>query len=185
MVLLGVCAAITLAVVFTFAVVGKATANGFAEFQHGVRALWPGRSPRFSLSRAAERAIAVTVLAAEAATAVALLLTLIAPGAARPAFAAAAALLTVFVAAQAATLARGEKNAPCACFGRSATPVGPVTLARDAALLAVALLGLLAPPPDGSAMEIVAALAGFVLGLLVVAVEDIVALFSPGFARRD
>jgi hypothetical protein len=149
--------------------------------------------------------VAVAVLAVESVTAAALLFAAIAAAlavpafaqvvgpAARAAFGVAAALLAVFVGAQVTVLARGGKDATCACFGRSATRVGPVTLTRDVILLGVAVLGLVAsaghmaagPAVEAvEAVDLVAALAGLVLGVLIVALEDIVALFAPIPSRQ-
>lgn len=53
-------------------------------------------------------------------------------------------MLAAFTAAVAVRLRRGERP-PCGCFGAaSAEPVGPATLARNAALGALALLGAVA-----------------------------------------
>ncbi len=53
---------------------------------------------------------------------------------------AAAALLVAFTALVVTRLVQGRR-VPCACFGRlSAAPIGPVTVARNVVLLALAVL---------------------------------------------
>jgi len=96
-------------------------------------------------------------------------------------FALAAGLLTVFAAAIAASLRRGNR-APCRCFGASSTPLGPGHIARNAVLVAVALVGLVAAARPGTASVaggVVAAFAGLVAGLVVTMYDDIAALWSP------
>jgi hypothetical protein len=76
---------------------------------------------------------------------------------------------------------RGERT-PCRCFGKSTTPLGPVHVVRNAFLVCVALLGVTGSLMSGTA-ELggiaVAAVAGLVLGGLIVVLDDIVDLFRP------
>jgi hypothetical protein len=97
-------------------------------------------------------------------------------------FAGAAVLLAAFTAGHAVAVARGNA-ARCACFGRTTSTVGPLSLVRTAALLAVALggLGLALAGPDrlDPSAALVAVPVGAVLGLLLMNLEDLVALFRP------
>ncbi|MFF5209760.1 MauE/DoxX family redox-associated membrane protein [Streptosporangium sp. NPDC000396] len=96
-------------------------------------------------------------------------------------FAVAAGLLTAFTVGIAMSLKRGNKE-PCACFGRSETPLGAGHVVRNLLLIAVTLLGLAASAAGGHAElgeAAIGALAGLVLGALVTAFDDIVALFRP------
>ncbi|HZG91357.1 MAG TPA: MauE/DoxX family redox-associated membrane protein [Pseudonocardia sp.] len=173
-----------LALVFGVAVAGKISPAGFGEFRLGVGRLWfgPGR-----LAPAARNLLALAVLGAEvlgtAALAVgAALAVLLHPQWLVPGFAVAAALLATFTTAHAVTLARG-RPVPCACFGRRETPVGPLTLFRTALLLVLAVAGL-APALTATgvadpAVALLAVPAGLALGLLLVSLEDLVALFRP------
>jgi thiol-disulfide isomerase/thioredoxin len=96
----------------------------------------------FGLPAALARPAAVLLPLAELAVAILLL----PAAAARAAAAAALGLLCVFTAAIAVQLARGRKP-DCRCFGElRSSPIGPRTLARNAAFAALAGLVLLHPP---------------------------------------
>ncbi len=115
---------LVLAAVFVVAAVAKTVDRAGAR-----RAL-----EQFGVPAAAVPAVALTLPALELAVAVALVPQATATGAAI----AAAVLLAAFTAAVALALARGTE-AECHCFGAvSANPVGPATLARNVALLALA-----------------------------------------------
>lgn len=176
--------ATALAVVLGVAVAGKLSRDGFAEFRLGVGRLWfgPGR-----LSPGARHVLAVLVLTAEVVVTAALaaggvLAVLDRTGAAASGFAGAGALFAVFTVAHAVTVA-GRQAVPCACFGRTETVVGPLTLARTAALLALAVAGLVLAPtgadPAPTGGQLLGVPAGAVLGLLLIGLEDIAALFRP------
>ncbi|MER7004831.1 MauE/DoxX family redox-associated membrane protein [Dactylosporangium sp. NPDC000555] len=83
---------------------------------------------------------------------------------------------------------RAGRRAPCACFGRTERPLGIRHVVRDLVLAAVALLGLVAAAaphtPANAGGLLVAGLAGALGGLLVILLDDIVALFAPGPSGR-
>jgi hypothetical protein len=173
-----------LALVFGVAVAGKVRPAGFGDLRRGVGELWFGPG---ALSRPARQVLAVALLTGEAAVLVALLggavATLVGqPRWSVPGFAGAAALLGAFTVAHAVALTRGSA-ARCACFGRTTTTVGPLSLLRTAVLLALALAGLALALAGSDPMDPTAALAavpaGMVLGLLLISLEDLVALFRP------
>lgn len=173
-----------LALVFGTAVAGKLSRAGFDEFRRGVGRLWFG--PR-RLSRTVQNLLATALLLAEVVVTAlvaggAVLALTAGPVWAAAGFAGATALLVAFTAAHAVTLARG-RSVPCACFGRTERIVGPLTLLRTASLLALAVAGLVlaltASAQVGPAVALLAVPAGAVLGLLLVNLEDLVALFRP------
>ena len=114
-------------------------------------------------------AVASTVVAAEAATVVLVLI----PATAGLGFTLALALLLAFTGGLTHALSRG-RHTSCRCFGASTAPVGPRHLVRNLALAVAAALGALAPgaalPLGGLAL---AALTGVVVAVLVVALDDI------------
>jgi len=130
----------------------------------------------------AEAAVAAAMVLAAAATA----LTLPSAVPLTPAFAAAATLLAAFAGAHALALARGVP-ATCACFGRAASRVGALGLARTGLLFGASVVGILAPPAGSGgtapALAALAVLAGCAVGLLLVNLEDVVALFWGAPAR--
>jgi uncharacterized membrane protein YphA (DoxX/SURF4 family) len=129
------------------------------------------------------RACAGVVVVAEAA--IVLLLAVPVAATALAGFGLAVAVLVAFGAAITLALRRGRR-APCRCFGRSTVPLGPHHVARNGVLAAVAVLGAVATAGAGPAHPgglAVAAVAGAVAGLLVTALDDIVALFRPTAAR--
>jgi len=99
-----------------------------------------------------------------------------------------AALLTAILAAGVAVIVHRGTKARCACFGASAggqaaRPLGKAHLARNLGLLIVMAAGLAAgavangrPAP---ASVIMAALAGAVAAVLLVRLDDLVAVFTP------
>ncbi|MET8911333.1 MauE/DoxX family redox-associated membrane protein [Micromonospora sp. NPDC004551] len=168
-------ARLLLALVFLTAVIGKLrTRAGFAGFvtsvvQFGVPRRWAGPVARLAV-------------AAEAA--VVLLLAL--PGTVPAGLLLAAGLLGVLTAAIARALRRGARPA-CRCFGAGDAPIGARHVARNLALVAAALLGLLAgtvggPAPGPGGLLLAAGLA-LPLAALVVRLDDLVALFAPSPPR--
>ncbi|EOD65073.1 MauE/DoxX family redox-associated membrane protein [Amycolatopsis vancoresmycina] len=118
--------------------------------------------------------VSVVVVAAEAGSAVLVAV----PATATAGFLLASALLLAFTVAIAASLRRG-RPAPCRCFGVSETPVGPRHLVRNSVLLALTLLGALAPGPlPPLAGAVVAFGAGVVVAVLVIAMDDIAVVFA-------
>jgi len=96
-------------------------------------------------------------------------------------FALAAGLLAAFGVAILISLSRGQR-APCRCFGRSTTPLGPRHVVRNGLLIILCVLGLAASLAGGSAPPAalgVAAVAGLVLGVLFTVLDDLVELFRP------
>lgn len=179
-------AAGALATVFAVAVVSKLRAGGIHEFERGVGRLWFGPRP---LGVTARRVLAIAVLAGETAVvasmsaAAAVALAGSVPAMVRWAFVASGALLVVFSAAQAVALARGRSGS-CACFGSSAT-LGPVGVARTVLLVAVAAVGAVTPQlgPAAVPLHLVAAFAGCGVGLVLVYLEDLAALWRPSVDR--
>jgi hypothetical protein len=163
-----------IAVVFLVSVATKlADLPAFVESVRGLRVL----------PAPLARAGAGAVVAAEAAIVLLLAVPVAATGVAG--FGVAVAALVAFGAAIALSLRRGRR-APCRCFGRSTTPLGWHHVVRNGALTAVALLGAVATAGAGPAHPgglAVAAAAGAVAGLLVTALDDIVALFRPAVTR--
>lgn len=160
-----VAARVLLGAVFAVSAASKARPADHRAFRRTVRDWTGGRVP------AAPAAAALVAL--EAAVPVLL--------AVRPAagLALAAALLAVFTAAIIVQLRRGSP-AGCRCFGSTGAPVSSLHVVRNAVLLAVAVAGLAASGSsrwDGS----IAAVGGLalLLGVLVVRMDDLVALFGP------
>jgi hypothetical protein len=118
--------------------------------------------------------LAVSVIAAEAAVPVLLSI----PPTMASGFGLSAALLAAFSLAIAIALRHGRR-VPCRCFGSSRTPLGASHLARNTILLILALAGGLATgghvPPAGVA---VAAVAGALAAIPVLALDDITYLFA-------
>jgi hypothetical protein len=174
-----------IATVFTVAVAGKLTKPGFVEFRGTIGRLWygPGR-----LSRAAQHAVAVQVVTLELVAVVGIvaggMLELVEPGGrwTVPGLAVAVALLAIFVMAHAVAAAR-RREVVCACFGRTSVAIGPLTLLRAGLLFGMALTGLVAAARGWRGSPAISALieipAGTVLGLILVNVESLVALWRP------
>ena len=176
-----------LTVVFVVAAAGKTQRAAFESFCLSVAALWPGRR---RLGRASRRVLAGGLLAIEILMACATVLIsasavfLGTTSRSRvPTFAAAAILLGAFSVAHAVALAR-HVSGPCACFGRTTDDLGAAGLLRTAVLAALsvgaALASAIGPTGTGDAAPLasaVAVLAGGAMGLLIVALEEIVALF--------
>ena len=124
---------------------------------------------------------AALVVGAEAAAAGALLV----PGARAAGLVSAATLLVVYGAAVAINLARGRRDIDCGCAGPAVRrPISGALVARNAALAALALAGLVPVHPrallwvDGLTVAgATAALAAFYAAL------DRMIVFAPGLAR--
>ena len=131
------------------------------------------------------RPAAVALLVAEALTA--LLLALPWTGGS-VAFGAALALLLALTGGVAVALHR-RVPVGCRCFGGSSTPLAPRHLARNLALVAVAVAGLVSATVGGTGHPgglVVAGAAGALLAVLVIVADDIAALFdtSPVIDRK-
>lgn len=136
------------------------------------------------LPTAWSRPVAYVVVVAEVFAAVLVLVPLTFP--AVVGFAIAAGLLAAFAVGITISVRRGERT-PCRCFGTSTTPLGPLHVFRNIFLICGCVLGaaaiLLAGPFDWGGAA-VAAVAGLVLGALVVVLDDIAALFrSPASSQ--
>lgn len=144
----------------------------FAEFASAVGAL-AGLRPGWT------RSAAYGVVAAEVVS----VLLLVLPRTTVLGFAYAAALLSVFTVGIASAMRRGERTA-CRCFGASTTPLGLPHVVRNLILLAVACAGavgagLFSAGPLHAAGVAVAVACAAVAVLLVLRMDDIVAVFAP------
>jgi hypothetical protein len=163
------------AVAVTFARAAATKFAGRAAFDEFCRWLVVG----VRIPPPAARPIAVTVVAAEAATAIAVVI----PVAVSTGFRAATLLLAVFTTAVAA-MWRRQVAVPCRCFGAGRHPPGMTHLIRNMTLLLVAAGGLLlswagitsAPLDPVGAL---AAIAGAAVALLLIELEDIVEVVRP------
>ncbi|MEU8247383.1 MauE/DoxX family redox-associated membrane protein [Nonomuraea sp. NPDC048916] len=143
-----------------------------------------GRALRaFAASLAAMRLVrgshAKPVAVAFALAEVAVPALLVVPSTREAGLAAAALLLAVLTAGVAVVLLRRTAR-PCRCFGASSVPLSGRHLVRNVLLTVAALAGLASPegplPPVGA---LAAVLGGALAGLLVVVMDDILALFTP------
>jgi hypothetical protein len=161
---------VLIGVVFAAAAVGKLRgATAFAGFVGSLRRMGVVSPPL-------TRPVAIGVAAAEVAVVLALAVPVRESGVL--AFGVAAGLLAAFTAGVARALASGNRE-PCRCFGRSETPLSARHVGRNAALVGVALLGLLCPvsgTPTDPGVALVVAVAGAVIGGLVVMLDDLLAL---------
>lgn len=168
---------VLLAVVFAASAAGKLRPAGFRDFRDTVADWTRGRVPVTPL--------AAGVVVAEAATPVLL--------AAAPAagLALAAVLLAGFTVAMALRLRRGTPT-HCRCFGATDVPVSTRHLVRNAVLLAVVGAAVVAATATGgtggwdagwdgsrAAGSAVAAALAACLAVLVIRLDDVVALFLP------
>jgi DoxX len=127
------------------------------------------------LVRSQPRAAAGVMAAAE--TLIVVLVAL--PWTVRPGLALAAAVLAVFTAGTWLAVARGA-DAPCQCFGVSASPLGWRHGVRDALLGAIAVVGAVAAGSGGArpAAAAVGLGAGLVAAGFVVFLDDLAVLFT-------
>jgi hypothetical protein len=160
--------------VFALAVISKVRSSAaYTGFRKALRQL--GIVPASTVNAAAASAVAV-----EAAIVVSLALP------ARPVifagFVLAAGLLVVYIAVIAQVIRRGNRTT-CACFGVTATPLGPRHIVRNAVLIAVALTGAAATGTHGHPGTppgyVTAMVAGLFVGLLAAASDDIMELIAP------
>ncbi|GGK82968.1 hypothetical protein Sme01_16970 [Sphaerisporangium melleum] len=90
-------------------------------------------------------------------------------------------LLLIFTGALLIVIRRGHRRS-CRCFGTSATPVGPLQVARNLVLLAMSLAGLMAiaseptPSLDSAPLTMTIA-AGAILGVLIASIDEIIEVF--------
>jgi len=121
------------------------------------------------------------VAAAVMAAAEALLVVLVAlPWTVRPGLVLAAVVLGVFTAGTWLAVARGA-DAPCQCFGVTASPLGRRHVARDALLGAAALAGAASATAGGGVHPAAAAIglgAGLVVAGFIVFLDDLATLFT-------
>lgn len=162
-----------IAIVFLLALAGKVTGReSFGEFTASVRAM------RVVPARA------VGTVAAASVTAEALVVVLAVIPTTVTAIAGcglAALLAIVFSAGIAASLRRGNR-APCRCFGRSATPLGPRHIMRNAILLIVAAAGLAATLGHQAVSApgvVVAAGTGLFVGIVIASYDELAELLAP------
>lgn len=92
------------------------------------------------------------------------------------------ALLGAFIIGIGSSLRHGDRT-PCRCFGKSTVPLGPRHIGRNLGLMALCLAGGIATLSTPAAMDWglfgVAAVAGLVVGGLVIVFDDIAELFWP------
>lgn len=127
------------------------------------------------LARSRPRTMAVVMAVAEA-----LIVVLVAlPWTVRPGLALAAVVLAVFTGGTWLAVARGA-DAPCMCFGTSASPISRRDVARDALLTAAAVVGAAATGESGAhgAAVAVSLGAGLVAAGFVVFLDDVAMLFT-------
>ncbi|WP_432588926.1 MauE/DoxX family redox-associated membrane protein [Streptomyces sp. HD1123-B1] len=159
--------------VFVVSAVSKLRGRtAFREFEAAAQEM--GAPARF------RRPIALAVVTAEGLIP---LLLMVPPGG-LAGLALAGGMLLVFTVAMVTALRR-KKTTSCACFGSSTAPIGRQHVVRNAALLVVTGVGVTAAlggapglpsHPGGIAVAAFAALVG---ALLVVATDELAALFAP------
>ncbi|WP_306366765.1 MauE/DoxX family redox-associated membrane protein [Nocardiopsis sp. CC223A] len=169
---LGAAAAALLVTVFAVSAFGKARdLAGFAASLEPLRPVPPRlRVPAARAVAAAEAG----VVAAFAGYALGV------PGAGPFAFTGAFALLCVFTAVILASLRSGS-SARCHCFGRTGAVYAPRHAVRNALLGTAALIGAFAsasPSAPEPAGVFLAAATGVVVGVLVIAMDDVAELFA-------
>jgi hypothetical protein len=177
---LTVTCAVCLVVVFAAAAIGKArSVAAFSAFSGSLRDT--GLVPDDWV-----RLCALAVVVSEVSAALLLLVTPVMPWLGRVGFLLAAGLLTVLTASVLRIVA-SRRQVACRCFGTSASPLGTRHILRNAALVLVAITGVVVSPDAvriQSAEEVLAACAGALAGVLAVASDDIVELFRPQVASR-
>ncbi|HEX6356411.1 MauE/DoxX family redox-associated membrane protein [Actinophytocola sp.] len=161
-----------LVVVFACSAVAKFAGRGsFAAFRLATARLVPAL-------RDMATPLAVAVVSAELTATVLLAV----PAAAPAGLVLGLALLAAFTVAVAAALRRGE-TASCNCFGRSTVPLQPRHLVRNALLMAVAVVGLVAGLAGPAGAEVtgmaLAGAAAVVLAVLVLNLDALADLFTP------
>jgi hypothetical protein len=119
--------------------------------------------------------------AAVAGTEVLIVLLIVLPWTVLAGFALAGATVATFIAGTSLAIARGTKAA-CNCFGAHGALLGRRHVARDAVLLAVAIVGAVASNAHGArAAGIAVSVATAVfLAVLIVFLDDVLSLFAVG-----
>jgi hypothetical protein len=164
-----------LGVMFVLSAVSKSrSAVSFREFRDGMVALAPWTA-RVATS------CAVAVLVCEWVTVVLLTVPGWPESVAAGGFVVAMALLGTFSMVLVAALRRGVVVG-CRCFGSAARPVDGVQVLRNVVAVAVAMAGLVSLVVGGGASlgregTAIAVVAGLVVGVLLVALDDVVHLF--------
>jgi hypothetical protein len=164
--------------VFAMSAMGKMRSRAaFDGFVRTTLTLLGAAVPGWMIGRAGIRRVAGAVVATESAIPVLIVI----PVLTRLGHGLAMVLLPVFGFAIAAALWRGVRTS-CRCFGSSSVPLGAGHLIRNALLFGVAATGLVIGPrgighadPGGL---VVAVAAAAVLTLLVVRLDDVIALFT-------
>lgn len=174
---LGVAVHSLIVLVFGVSAIGKLrNRRAFDEFTRTARTLLTAAVP-WTPSRTQIRGIAGTVVAAELAIPV----LVVVPPLTRYGQGLVLLLLTFFSVGIAAAMRRGVRTS-CRCFGASSTPLGPGHLIRNAVLFGVAAAGAAAGPRGLDHAEpaglVVAVAAAATLTLLVVRLDDVIALFT-------
>ncbi len=164
--------------VFAIAVVGKI--RGTVPLRAFVRSL----GDLASVPRRLRPVVAAAVLLCEAAVPVLLAL----PGTAPAGLGLAGAVLATFTVALGRAWRRGVRE-PCRCFGAGAAPLSRAQVVRNGLLTTIAAAGLAAalrwPAPSApgagaaAAGIALAALAGVIAAMVLIRLDDIVALFAP------
>jgi methylamine utilization protein MauE len=162
-----------LATVFAIALAGKvSSATAWTAFEDSLREM--DVVPENRVAVAARGSVAT-----EFAIVVCLLIPSMATGLAG--FVLAGGLLAAFTWAIMIVVRRKQKVA-CRCFGASTTPLSLRHMIRNELLIAVALTGFITTANSGTAAlpaAILAGVTGAVIGMLVAALDDIVALLRP------
>ena len=174
-----------LAGVFVMAVASKVR-DGETFTRFTAQMLRPGGVPAWFTA-----VVARGTVAAEAAAAVLLLTPIAVPVIGRwsvPAGFALSALLLLGFSTAVAVAVRRRVQAPCGCFGRSATPLGARHVVRNSVLLVVAGGGLAASAQGAAAspaamVVLAAGTIGVALAIAVAAFDEVVALFAPTATR--
>jgi len=173
MMYVNIAARVTLALVFSVALVSKLRSRSdYRAFRQSIMNV-----------RLFPRNMASPVAALTVAVEAGIVLFLTYPATVGLGFALAALLLLAMTSAIVIAIGRGRRSS-CRCFGRSMTPLGRIHVVRDVLLLGVALLGGLSSllqPVARRALRggvAVAAGVGLVLTILVAASDDLAAVFS-------
>lgn len=161
-----------LALVFACSAAAKLRSGGaFREFQ-----AWLEELP-IQVARRHARVVAGAMAGAE----VLIVVLVVLPWTALAGFVLASAALAAFIAGTCLAIARGTRAA-CNCFGTRGAPLARHHVARDAVLLAVAIVGAVASDAHGAhaaGIAVSAAAAAF-LAVLIVFLDDVLSLFAVG-----
>ena len=162
-----------LATVFVISLTGKVSGrSAWIAFEDSLREMAvvaPSNVPLTAVASAAVEAVIVVCLLVPA------------PALGLIGFVLSAGLLAVFAYAITAVVRRKQAIA-CRCFGASTTPLSVRHIVRNGILVAIAILGAVATIGSAAAqlpVAIMAGVIGAVLGMLVAAMDDLVALVRP------